>query len=152
MRRLARLHAIVEHLRSRRAPVTVAAGAAVNAAGSIVDPATGAVVAGGAPLGGAIDAGWRGQTTLIAVVTDAPLDRDRCTVIARMASAGLARTIYPAFTPFDGDLVIAASTGAGEVVADAVVAGLGDAAARCVATAIVRAVARPGYRNSGSVG
>lgn len=119
----------------------VAAGVAVNAVGSVVDPATGNVVAGGPPRTDAVGL-WRGQTTLAVVVTDVALDRERCTVVARMATAGLARTLFPAFTPFDGDTVLVASTGAGEAVPAEAVAAVGDAAARCVATAIVRAVTR----------
>jgi L-aminopeptidase/D-esterase-like protein len=117
----------------------VAAGVAVNAVGSVVDPSTGRVVAGGPPQ--VVDAGlWRGQTTLAVVVTDVPLDRERCVVVARMATAGMARTLFPAFTPFDGDVVFVASTGTGPPVGPEVVARVGDAAARCVAAAIVRAV------------
>ncbi|MEZ4236518.1 MAG: P1 family peptidase [Myxococcota bacterium] len=118
----------------------VAAGVAVNAVGSVIDPATGALVAGGAPPTGPVAAPLRGQTTLAVVATDAPVDRDGCTVVARMASAGLARTLYPAFTPFDGDLVLVASTGDGPGAPPELLAALGDAAARCVAAAILRAV------------
>lgn len=50
------------------------------------------------------------NTTLAAIVTDAPLPRESLAVMARMASAALARRITPAFTPFDGDLIFALST------------------------------------------
>lgn len=121
----------------------VAAGVAVNAFGAVVDPATGRVVAGGAP-GAALGPGLAGaQTTLAIVATDAALDREQCQVVARMAAAGMARTLYPAFSPFDGDLVFVAATGTGPRPGPDVVARLGDAAARCVATAIVRSVRRP---------
>lgn len=121
---------------------TVAAGVAVNAAGSVIDPSSGQLVAGGAPGAPLIDGGWRGNTTLAMIATDAPLDRERCTIVARMAAAGFARTLYPAFTPFDGDTVLVASTGDGDPVDPTAVARLGDAAAHAVATAIVRAVTR----------
>lgn len=120
----------------------VAVGVAVNAAGSVVDPATGALVAGGKPVRGPVRAALGGQTTLAVVLTDQPLDRAACVVVARMASAGLARTLYPAFTPFDGDLVFAASTGRGASVSAERIAEIGDAAAHALAIAVLRAVRR----------
>lgn len=116
----------------------VAVGVAVNAVGSVLDPTTGRRVAGGEPTAHA--GFWRGQTTLAVVATDASLDRDACTVVARMASAGLARALVPAFTPFDGDLVLVASTGTGPVVGPDRLLAIGDRAASCLSTAIVRAV------------
>ena len=123
----------------------VGAVVAVNALGSVRDPESGRWVAGEPWPGGGVSADLRGQTTLMAVVTDAPVSKDGCTVVAKMAAAGLARTVFPAFTPFDGDIVFVASTnhtaptvGAPELLA------IGDAAARSVATAILRAVANPG--------
>lgn len=120
---------------------TVAAVAAVNAFGGVRDPATGAFVAGG-PIGAAtpsLPGDWRGNTTLAAVLTDAPLDRAQCTVLADMATAGLARTLDPAFTPFDGDTVFAVSTGQGSSDAGLLTA-LGAAAARVLARAVLRGV------------
>lgn len=119
---------------------TVAAGAAVNALGSIRDPETGAWVAGGPPLVGLVDGDWRGNTTLVAIATDAPLTRVQCTVVARMATAGLARTIEPAFTPFDGDTVYCAATGVGEAPNPLALSALGHAAAVVVARAVLRGV------------
>ena len=123
-------------------PHVVGAVVAVNALGSVRDPATGAFVVGGPP-DPAADPPLGGQTTLAVVVTDAPLDREGCTVVAKMASAGLARTLYPAYTPFDGDVVFAASTTRGPSVSPAALMGIGDVAARCVATSILRGVAPP---------
>jgi L-aminopeptidase/D-esterase-like protein len=117
----------------------VAVGVAVNAFGSVVDPATGRPVAGGAPPTPPAAGTPGGHTTLAVVVTDVGLDREQCTVVGRMAAAGFARTLFPAFTPFDGDLLFVASTGEGRATVD-VLTQLGDAAARCVATAVVRAV------------
>lgn len=119
----------------------VAAVAAVNALGAIRDPETGAWIAGGPPGAQAGQANLRGQTTLVAVVVDAPLSRDGATVVAKMATAGLARTVFPAFSPFDGDIVFVASTNLDQPAVDApALLGLGAAAARCVARAVVAAV------------
>ena len=117
---------------------TVGAVAAVNALGAVFD--AGRRVAGGELAGGLPErvGEWRGQTTLVAVATDAPLSRGGCDVLARMASAGMARAIVPAFTPFDGDVVLAASTGAGDPVDAVALARIGHAAALCVERAIIR--------------
>ncbi len=81
------------------------------------------------------------NTTLGVVVTDAPLPRESLMLVARMASAALARRIRPAFSPFDGDLVFALSTALepqpappGQVMA------FGAAASAALERAIVRAV------------
>ncbi|MDR2301373.1 MAG: P1 family peptidase [Deltaproteobacteria bacterium] len=108
--------------------VKMAALAAVNPFGSVIDPLTGKVLSGFK-----IGRGQKGQiaprekifqtllsyaqdepgptnTVLIILATDAflsPLDLHR---LAIMASAGIARSIYPAFTPYDGDFVFALTT------------------------------------------
>ena len=46
-----------------------------------------------------------GNTTLACVFTDASLDKRGCAIVARMASAGIARAVDPVFTPVDGDVV-----------------------------------------------
>ncbi len=128
------------------APGLVAAVVAVNALGAVRDPDTGGWIVGG-PIEGAPSPGLaRGQTTLAAVVVEAPLDRDGCTVVAKMAAAGLARTLYPAFSPFDGDVVFVASTGQGPPVGAAEQLQLGDRAATCVAQSVVRGVRGPAAR------
>ncbi len=53
-----------------------------------------------------------GNTTLVCVCTDAPLDKRGCAILARMASAGIARAVNPAFTPLDGDVVFTLASGA----------------------------------------
>ena len=55
-----------------------------------------------------------------------------------MAAAGMARVLRPAFTPFDGDVVFAFSTGSGPSVDNVALARLGDAAAEAVSRAILR--------------
>lgn len=50
--------------------------------------------------------------TIVAVVaTDIPLSRAALQRVAAMAHDGMARAVYPAHTPFDGDTVFALSTG-----------------------------------------
>ncbi len=54
------------------------------------------------------------NSTLVCVCTDAVLDKRECSVVARMAVAGMARAIEPVFTPFDGDLAFCLASGTGE--------------------------------------
>jgi L-aminopeptidase/D-esterase-like protein len=51
------------------------------------------------------------NTTLVCVVTDAPLPRPACTRVARMASGGVARAVDPAFSDVDGDVAFCLSSG-----------------------------------------
>jgi L-aminopeptidase/D-esterase-like protein len=52
-----------------------------------------------------------GNTTLVCVCTDASIDKRSCAIIARMASAGIARAVDPTFTPIDGDVVFCLASG-----------------------------------------
>lgn len=126
-----------------RRGVTVGVGVAVNAFGGVRDPETGAWVRGGPDAPGVDPTGspWRENTTLAIVATDAPLTSAGCKVLAQMATAGMARALDPAFTPFDGDIVFALSTGEGEPIDPAALMTLGREAARLLGQAIVRAVA-----------
>ncbi len=135
---------------------TVVAVAAVNPLGDVVG--TDGRIAAGArgpagrflaeegfpPTGfdGGAGPGVPANTTLAAVITDAPASRTRLEILARMASAALARRIAPAFTPFDGDACFALSTadGGAEIDARALV-GLGAMAATVLEHAIMAAVA-----------
>lgn len=82
------------------------------------------------------DDSWQANTTLIAVVTDAGLNKEKCIKISEMAQDGLARVVYPAHSMFDGDISITASVGEkkGEIN------GIGHLAAQLVAKCILRAV------------
>jgi L-aminopeptidase/D-esterase-like protein len=83
------------------------------------------------------------NTTIAVVATDAPLDKTGCRRFAIMAQDGLAHAIRPAHTPFDGDTVFALSTGesaSGGEIDPVRLARLGNAAANCLARAIMRAV------------
>ena len=62
--------------------------------------------------GPSIDTGpAAGNTTLACVFTDASLDKRGCAIVARMASAGIARAVDPVFTPVDGDVVFCLASG-----------------------------------------
>lgn len=118
----------------------IGALAVVNAVGSIRDPETGKWIAGDGKAHlqpPKIGADWAGNTTLVCVVTNAPLDSVQLTVLARMTSAGIARTIYPAFTPFDGDGVFAFSTGGEGEKNQAKLAHLGSVAAELIIQAVI---------------
>jgi L-aminopeptidase/D-esterase-like protein len=130
--------------------IVVGALVAVNAAGDVVDPASGAVLAGSRlPGGGFVRAAeWLrehppqvgvGQSTTLAVVaTDAELTKAEAAKVAQMAHDGLARTIDPVHTMLDGDTVFALATGAAGVRAD--VTAVGAAAAAALAAAVLAAV------------
>jgi len=82
------------------------------------------------------------QNTVIALVaTDAALTKPQAKRLAVMAHDGIARAVYPAHTPMDGDIVFAAST-AKRALPDPVLAlaELGALAANVLARAIARGV------------
>jgi len=82
-----------------------------------------------------------GNTTLAIVATDAALTQAQATRLAVAAHDGMARAILPSHTPFDGDLVFAAATGAKPLEGgDLTLLHLGHAAASCLARAIARGV------------
>ena len=112
--------------------LVVAALVAVNAAGDVIDPATGRVIAGVRTEDGKGFADVRkllrsgatlqpasGQQSVIGVVaTNARLTKAQAKKVAQMAHDGLARAISPAHTPGDGDVLFALATGTwdGEVL------------------------------------
>jgi L-aminopeptidase/D-esterase-like protein len=51
------------------------------------------------------------NTTLVCVMTDAPLDKAACTRVARMSSGGVARAVNPVHSDADGDVVFCLSSG-----------------------------------------
>jgi len=128
----------------------VASLAVVNAFGDVRDPATGKILAGarkapdGADFADTQEQMKRGasggfavrNTTLVVVATNAKLTKVQANKLAQQASLGMARTIFPVNTMFDGDIAFALSLG--DRQADINV--LGVAAAEAVAEAIVRAV------------
>jgi L-aminopeptidase/D-esterase-like protein len=52
-----------------------------------------------------------GNTTLVCLMTDAPLDKAACTRAARAAAAGVARAVEPVFSDVDGDVVFCLASG-----------------------------------------
>jgi L-aminopeptidase/D-esterase-like protein len=80
------------------------------------------------------------NTTLAVVAADAVLDKGGCRRLAIMAQDGLARSLRPVHTPFDGDTVFALATGEGPIAAPTALARLGMAAADCLARAVMRAL------------
>ena len=133
--------------------ITVGALAAVNALGDVIDPATGAVVAGarsadGRSLLGSMRAILQGElpapmqlgsaTTLGVVATDARLTKAEAGKLAQMAQDGLARSINPAHTMTDGDVVFALATGTHDGPVD--LSLIGALAAEMLAEAVLRGV------------
>ncbi|MBI5282550.1 MAG: P1 family peptidase [Candidatus Solibacter usitatus] len=131
--------------------VRVSALVVVNAAGDVIDPSTGRIVAGARKTPqsrefansaelmkrrGATGGLKRENTTLAVVATNARLDKVQATKVAQMSHHGLVRAISPVHTSMDGDLAIALSCGELPAPVDA----LGVAAGEAVAAAIVRAV------------
>lgn len=85
-----------------------------------------------------------GTNTVLAVVaTDAPLTKAGAQRLAIMAQAGLARTVRPAHSMFDGDVVFALSTGglpSTAVTDPMLLTTLGAMAADALAEAMLRSV------------
>ncbi|MGV0783515.1 P1 family peptidase [Mycolicibacterium sp. XJ775] len=143
--------------------VTVGALVVLNAAGDVVDPATGLPWMAGLIEEFGLTAPPADQlaayadhhtelsalnTTIAVVATDAALSPAGCRRVAVAAHDGLARTIQPCHTPIDGDTVFALATGAVTVEPDektpvamspetALVTKVGAAAADVLARAVM---------------
>ena len=132
--------------------IVVGALAAVNAFGDVYDPKTQQVIAGtrriGAPgfltsgeflesmMGRTLAEATARHTTLVVVAVNAALTKAGATKVAQMAHDGLARTIHPVHTMFDGDTIFALSCGKKQADVNLV----GSLAAAVVAEAVVSAV------------
>ena len=145
--------------------VVVGAIVAVNALGDIIDPRSGKIVAGARSEDGSGFVNQMSQlrqghwvrpsdwnTTIAVVATNATFTKTEMSKIAQMASAGLARTINPVFTTWDGDTVFAASTRS--LPAKFEVGAIGAIAAEALSEAILRAIVNakgipgtPAYRD-----
>jgi L-aminopeptidase/D-esterase-like protein len=84
------------------------------------------------------------NTTLGVVACNADLNSVECKRVAMMAQDGIARSLRPAHTPFDGDTVFALASGESVLPKNSLraaqVGRIGSAAADCLARAIARAV------------
>ena len=120
----------VGHASVQVGPWVVAAMVACNAVGDVLDPDTGALLAGARREGGAGGAGLLGterallagermlrpmpgtNTTIGVVGTNASLSKAQAQRLALSAHDGLARCIRPVHTALDGDTLFALASGA----------------------------------------
>ena len=141
--------------------VSVGALVAVNAWGDVVDPETNEIIAGlrsgkvgplrvggkdhfadtltmmKKPVGRSLlGFATRANTVIGVVATNAKLTKAQATKVAQMAQDGIARTMRPAHTMLDGDVIFALSTGARKADASTI----GAFAAEVMVNAILRAV------------
>ncbi len=136
----------------------VASAVAVNCLGDVLDPDTGAALAGllDDRLGAILDTEaemcrryaetgclFGGNTTIGVVVTNGRLSKPQAAKAASMAHDGFARAMRPAHSMWDGDTIFLLATG--EVEVDVNVVGI--LGARTMARAIANAVlhAEPAY-------
>jgi L-aminopeptidase/D-esterase-like protein len=147
--------------------VIVSALVAVNAFGDIVDPSNQQIIAGARPIqAGPFHIGGKAQfantldvmksktgrtimtfasaasNTVIGIIaTNARLNKEEANKVAQMSHNGLAKTIRPAHTMFDGDTIFAIATGKHKADVNIV----GSFAVEVMANAVINAVlsARP---------
>jgi L-aminopeptidase/D-esterase-like protein len=140
--------------------IVVGAIVAVNAVGDVFDPKLGKIIAGARKPDGSgfLDTmqQWRegrgpeptagANTTIGVVATNVAFDKAQATKIAQMAHDGLARTINPVHTPYDGDTIFAVATGAIQTRANHGVIGAiaADAMSQAVLRAVMNARGLPG--------
>ena len=133
--------------------ITVGAIIACNAVGDVLNPSTGAVLAGARTADGsalldarnALLSGVAPQpilagtnTTIGVIATDAQLTKPQAQRLALVAHDGLARSINPVHTMLDGDTLFALATGQTGRAASMLL--LSTLAAEVTARAVVRAV------------
>ncbi|NCW89106.1 MAG: peptidase S58 family protein, partial [Rhodocyclales bacterium] len=134
--------------------ITIAAIIACNAVGDVVDPHTGAILAGArktyeslerinaveAELDGLSTNGLHAgsNTTIGVIITDATLTKAQAQRLAQVGHDGLARTIRPVHTAMDGDTLFALATGKNPASVD--VMQLATAAGEVTAMAIINAI------------
>ena len=133
----------------------VGAIVAVNAAGSVVDPESGRVLAGPrredgkgfhdtvALITGGGEEMVPASTTIGVVATNATLTKEEANRLAMMGQNGMVLAVRPCHTMGDGDVVFAAATGSDEEALDRrELSRLGAAASRVMAQAITRAITK----------
>ncbi|MGG4441057.1 P1 family peptidase [Brevibacillus fortis] len=129
--------------------LVIGAIVAVNAVGHVVDPQSGTILAGPRDEQGTIRDSvdiMRQQafapippgtnTTIAIVASNARLSKTEANKVAQMAHDGLARTIRPIHTMYDGDTIFAVATGDIETSVDLV----GTLSADVLAEAVIQAV------------
>jgi L-aminopeptidase/D-esterase-like protein len=119
---------------------TVGAIAVVNAIGDVIG-ADGQVIAGSSAdpgVGGFPDPplGPGENTSLVVVVTDARCSKLECRLLAESAHDGLARSLRPVATRFDGDIAFGVATGTVPAHLDRLRLGVVDAVAAAVRAAV----------------
>lgn len=139
----------VGHACVRVGPWVVAAMVACNAVGDVTDPDSGRVLAGARTADGtalldtqrALLQGEYPQppvpgtnTTIGVVATNALLDKAQAKRLAMSGHDGLARSVRPAHTPFDGDTLFAMATGTESTPPDALLLSIMAAQACALAT------------------
>lgn len=148
--------------------VTIGAIVAVNAVGDVIDPRSGAVIAGArtadgkrlldtraAILSGELPTSMQtgAATTIGVIATDATLTKAEAQKIAQMAHDGLARSINPIHTLSDGDTIFTVATGVSKARGNVML--LGVLAAEVMAMAVVRAARAaqgiPGFPAAGDL-
>ncbi|MGG4446137.1 P1 family peptidase [Brevibacillus porteri] len=143
--------------------LVIGAIVAVNAVGHVVDPQSGTIIAGPRDEQGTIRDSMEllrqqafapippGTNTTIAVVaSNAHLSKAEANKVAQMAHDGLARTIRPIHTMYDGDTIFAVATGEVEASVDLVGALSADVLAEAVSQAVKHAEEAgglPSYRS-----
>jgi L-aminopeptidase/D-esterase-like protein len=134
---------------------TVAALAAVNAFGEVLAE-DGSILAGAWRDGAYVrsadlfregvraDRPWREATTLVAVLTDAVLTKTEAWLVARAASAGVARAVSPSATSFDGDVAYCFTSGQVEADSLAVSVLAAEVTAAAIRDGVRQATTAPG--------
>lgn len=138
----------IGHASVRVGPCVVAAMVACNAVGDVLDPSSGRILAGARTADGqlrdtqrALLAGQTQQppvpgthTTIGIVATNARLDKAQAKRLAMSGHDGLARSIRPVHTPFDGDTLFAMATGSQAAPPDLLLLSAMSAEATALAT------------------
>ena len=137
------------HASVRVGPWVVAAMVACNAVGDVTDPVSGRILAGARTKDGlqrldsqhAILAGQTlsppvpgTHTTIGVVATNAHLSKAQARRLAMSGHDGLARSIRPVHTPYDGDTLFAMATGTEPQAADVLLLSVMAAEATALAT------------------
>lgn len=141
--------------------IIVGAMVAVNAMGDVIDFKTRRILAGARSPDGrgflnSMDQIMKGNlgisrfnenSTIGIVATNAALNKDEVTKVAQMAHDGLARTINPVHTAYDGDTVFAAATAGVQVKMEPTMIGAiaAEVMAHAVNRAVKAALSIPGY-------